>query len=716
MRTSFRKRGPGASVAVAIALATVAFLVPTTVSAASPSTSCAPAACHNTNRTPHVTNGRLSGYWLVAADGGIFSFSAPFFGSTGSIHLNQPIKGMASTPDGGGYWLVARDGGVFTFGDANFYGSTGSLKLNAPMVGMAPTPDGGGYWLVASDGGIFAFGDAGYYGSAASVPGQDIVGMAVMPDGRGYWEVSTTGRVFAYGDAVFEGDASGLKLGGIVAGIVEDPATAGYWLVATDGGIFAFNAPFLGSTGNIHLNQPVLGMSTTPDGQGYWMVARDGGVFSFGDASFYGSTGSIHLNQPMVGMATSVSPLALTTQNFDITPQSEAGYCTGTVGNTASAPGVTPTTVTVGNVSGLTGPIAGEYGQGLAAVSALFSAVDAAGGICGRGLAITSADDQQNASVDGVQVGTLSSQVLAFVGSLSDADSGGVAALTSTGVPDIGPAIDENRSNAPTYWSATGAGVDVVNGQSYIPDTLTGGLSSVHNLPTKIAILADNLPSFVRTAQEYAALFQSAGVTVCYSNYLIPVTQGSFASNVTAMQQAGCTGTFDVMDQGGTSRLLQAMQQASYAPSYVGASIDAYTTDTTTAVNESNGRGLQVAVPSLPLNEANPGVQLYESQMATYQPGQIPSEYGFEAWADAQLFLYALIKSGHNPTRASLVNAMASVTNWSVGGAFAPYTPSTRSAAPCAVDTTVGGSGFTRTWPATGLLCGTSLIDVGPAG
>jgi uncharacterized delta-60 repeat protein len=67
------------------------------------------------------------GYWLVASDGGIFSFSNPFYGSTGNIHLNQPIVGMAATPDGGGYWLVASDGGVFSFGDAQFYGSTGTF-------------------------------------------------------------------------------------------------------------------------------------------------------------------------------------------------------------------------------------------------------------------------------------------------------------------------------------------------------------------------------------------------------------------------------------------------------------------------------------------------------------------------------------------------------------------------------------------------------------
>ena len=63
---------------------------------------------------------------------------------------------MAATPDGAGYWLVASDGGIFAFGDAVFYGSTGGMHLNAPIVGMAPTPDGAGYWLVASDGGIFS--------------------------------------------------------------------------------------------------------------------------------------------------------------------------------------------------------------------------------------------------------------------------------------------------------------------------------------------------------------------------------------------------------------------------------------------------------------------------------------------------------------------------------------------------------------------------------
>ena len=79
---------------------------------------------------------------------------------------NQQPQGAA--PAGTGYWEAASDGGVFTFGSAHFYGSTGSLHLNSPIVGMAATPDGGGYWLVAADGGVFSFGDAHFYGSTGS--------------------------------------------------------------------------------------------------------------------------------------------------------------------------------------------------------------------------------------------------------------------------------------------------------------------------------------------------------------------------------------------------------------------------------------------------------------------------------------------------------------------------------------------------------------------
>ncbi len=264
-----------------------------------------------------VTNApKGHGYWLVASDGGVFSFGdAGFHGSTGNLNLNKPIVGMAATPDRHGYWMVASDGGVFAFGNAAFFGSTGSLHLNQPIVGITATSDGLGYWLVASDGGIFAFGDAVFYGSTGALHlNKPIVGMASDLDNLGYWLVASDGGVFSFGNDLFHGSTGALHLNQPVVGMAfsnnpmgestVDNDLAGYWLVASDGGIFNFGtAIFFGSTANLHLNKPIVGMAAVSDAQGYWLVASDGGVFNFGDAGFYGSTGSLHLNQPIVGMA-----------------------------------------------------------------------------------------------------------------------------------------------------------------------------------------------------------------------------------------------------------------------------------------------------------------------------------------------------------------------------------------------------------------------------
>ncbi|HEX4492046.1 MAG TPA: PQQ-binding-like beta-propeller repeat protein [Acidimicrobiia bacterium] len=245
-----------------------------------------------------------TGYWLVARDGGIFSFGgAPFCGSTGNLPLNRPIVGMAGT-GGPGYWLVASDGGIFAF-NRPFEGSTGDLRLAAPIVGMASTPSNAGYWLVASDGGIFSFGDAVFRGSTGAMRlAAPIVGMARTPSGHGYWLVASDGGIFSFGDAAFHGSTGALHLHAPIVGMERTPSGHGYWLVASDGGIFSFgDATFRGSTGAIKLAAPIVGMARTPSGHGYWLAASDGGIFSFGDATFRGSTGATKLAEPVVGMA-----------------------------------------------------------------------------------------------------------------------------------------------------------------------------------------------------------------------------------------------------------------------------------------------------------------------------------------------------------------------------------------------------------------------------
>ena len=150
-----------------------------------------PASGAVADTTPTLTSAHADGYWLVASDGGIFSYGAGgFFGSTGNLRLNKPVVGMSVTPDGGGYRFVASDGGIFSYGDAGFFGSTGNLTLNKPIVGMAAhdvLPDAS-ILGPARNGGHGPTGSATLAGSGtvsgnASDPSRPIVAVEVSVDG-----------------------------------------------------------------------------------------------------------------------------------------------------------------------------------------------------------------------------------------------------------------------------------------------------------------------------------------------------------------------------------------------------------------------------------------------------------------------------------------------------------------------------------------------------
>jgi hypothetical protein len=264
------------------------------------------------NGTPtliSMPNPSPQGYWMAAADGGVFSFGVHFFGSQSGTAGLQPIVGMAAVPGGqGGYNLAETSGGVF--GDGPQAGDCTGVKgvsLNKPVVGIAAAPGGNGCWLAAADGGVFAFGsNAPFMGSAGALKlNKPVVGIGALPNNDGYDLVASDGGIFTYGPgAKFYGSMGGKPLNQPIVGVAVDPSTGGYWEVASDGGVFSFNAPFLGSMGGKPLNKPIVGIAAAPTGNGYYLVASDGGVFAFGTgAHFQGSTGALKLVQPVVGMS-----------------------------------------------------------------------------------------------------------------------------------------------------------------------------------------------------------------------------------------------------------------------------------------------------------------------------------------------------------------------------------------------------------------------------
>ena len=227
------------------------------------------------------------GYWLAGADGGVFAFNAPFYGSgvtppgaclflpqPGSIELSTlGCAAIASTPTGNGYWLLNSFRSATAFGQAAQALQVGCTSLNGAAgfwTGFASSPTGKGFFVTASNGGVMGCGDAVPFGGLATQPlNAPVIGLAATPDGKGYWLVSGDGGVFSFGDAQFYGSMGAAPLS----------------------------------------TPPVVGIAATPDGKGYWLAGADGGVFSFGSAPFEGSMGGKHLNAPVVGIATYAPPV-----------------------------------------------------------------------------------------------------------------------------------------------------------------------------------------------------------------------------------------------------------------------------------------------------------------------------------------------------------------------------------------------------------------------
>jgi hypothetical protein len=229
-----------------------------------------------------VDTSDAGGYWLVASDGGIFSFGdTQFYGSIPGLglhpagsglpnSLNAPIVGVVPSYDNKGYFMVASDGGVFTFGDARFEGSCPGIGgCSGTAVAVIPALGGYGYWLVTSTGSVYAFGYAANYG-APGPQSSPITSAApfLSPAANGttqggYWILDANGQVFPYGTAGHEGSVPAGQVGGLnpaTAIFADSPTQDGsYWVAAANGKVYPFGtAPFEGDMSQTALNGRII--------------------------------------------------------------------------------------------------------------------------------------------------------------------------------------------------------------------------------------------------------------------------------------------------------------------------------------------------------------------------------------------------------------------------------------------------------------------------
>jgi branched-chain amino acid transport system substrate-binding protein len=333
---------------------------------------------------------------------------------------------------------------------------------------------------------------------------------------------------------------------------------------------------------------------------------------------------------------------------------------------TASAPGITPTTITIGSHQPLTGPAAPGYSEIAPASAAYFAYVNANGGVYGRKIVYKYLDDAYNPTTTASVVRQLvlqDSVYAIFNGLGTPTHLAAVSFLTSQKVPDVFVASGCDCWNAPsTYPETFGWQLDYISegkilGQ-YIAQHFKGkkigyfyqddefGMDGVkgldYEIPSSMVVSRQTyVPTNVNVAPAVAALRASgAQVVVAFS---IPAFTALLKLNSLKL---GFNPTLVVSDVGSD-------------PITLGGLVTAFAKQAGSTVNGNaliNGIITDEYLPALSTSDS--WYVLFKKIHDQYDAKEPLDGNFFYGMSVAYTFVQAMLNAGRNPTRADLVSAI----------------------------------------------------------
>ena len=336
-----------------------------------------------------------------------------------------------------------------------------------------------------------------------------------------------------------------------------------------------------------------------------------------------------------------------------------------------STPGLTSSTVTVGNVSTES---LGLFTGSIVGTKAYAASVNFQGGVNGRQLVVDAQDDQFTGADNKELTQSAVQNDFALVGSFSLEDSFGESVLAQhPGFPDVSTSLDPALSQLPNSYSANPTGKGWPTG----PATYFA-----KKYPSQVkhtAVLASTYGSALAVWKKEKPALTRAGYKITYFA-TVPVTQTDFSQNVVAMRNAGVKLIFiDQLPQNYAGALLKALAQQSFHPKLV-IGTAAYSNELVpSAGGAAAANGSDVEMPNaLFLGEdaaVIPADAYFLKWVQQVSPGFKPDYYTLAGWANAQLFVQALKAAGRNPTQGSVQQQLRKITSFNASGLLAPSNP-----------------------------------------
>jgi ABC-type branched-subunit amino acid transport system substrate-binding protein len=369
---------------------------------------------------------------------------------------------------------------------------------------------------------------------------------------------------------------------------------------------------------------------------------------------------------------------------------------------------VTASTITIGDIATVTGPVPGLFQGANDGMDAWAAYVNAAGGIAGHQVKVEHLDDALDCATFKNDLKQLATSVFAAVGTYSTEDSCGKAVLEAyPNFPYIPATVLSTDLDAASihnvFTPIVEAGGDTTAYFNYVK-------SQFPNDITHAAELATGNPTPLTKAA------QSVGYKFVYQRVLGP-TDTSYVSDILRMKAAGVK-IVDIRYSAVNTAVtfLQEAAQQNFHPDAV-ISVAAYDNNFLKLLgNPSLASNLYApSFSALYLGTdraANPAVNTFDTWMAKAKPNVQITLFSENAWTAGQLFLQAMHNAGSQITQTSLLHALSGIQSFDADGLNSKVNPGSKTDGNvCVVMAGVRNGQWARLDPSSGFDCNGSWVE-----
>jgi ABC-type branched-subunit amino acid transport system substrate-binding protein len=374
------------------------------------------------------------------------------------------------------------------------------------------------------------------------------------------------------------------------------------------------------------------------------------------------------------------------------------------VTGTLSGPGVTSTTITLGQITTTSGPVPGLFQGANDGLDAWAAYINAHGGIDGHRVKIRHSDDSLSCDNYTTAIKQDAGKVFAMVGTFTLEDTCGKATLQANPtLPDIQAATLD-----PTLYSIPGVYAPSPNPPGFSTTAFEYFKTRFPNDITHSAALV-GAPA-AANGKEDQLTAESLGYKYVYTRLIGPI-ETNYTSDILRMKSDGVklvdlTG----VAVGNVADFLQQAAQQNFHPDAVFAATGYDPQLFKLLGKDSLANKVLYAPLGFALYQqggpaAAPAVNTFLDWLPRARSGATPNLFAVEGWAAGDLFLQAVRDAGSQITRSSVLSGLKSITNFGDNGLLAPSDPGQKIGSHCTLIAEVVDGQWTRIHPASGFDC-----------